>query len=122
MDTLNKALSTLGKLRTIESSVFPHSCDSPLCPLPLGHRQGKFLFEGQPAKGTNPIWGESNPPPQLWRTYEKFAAGNASDEEKDEILAFAKHHAYKGWKGQRHPESEAETNRQRTRMPTARDL
>ena len=94
MSPLKKALGKLRKITTSNSNKTPPLCYSPLCPLPLGHLEGKYLFEDQPAEKNNPIWGESNPPPSLWKDYERLVAGIANDEDKDEMSKFAEHHAW----------------------------
>ena len=107
MDAIKRGLGSLRRKKStkVNEEARPW-CNSSDCPIPFAHYQGQYLFDNQPTEEDHPVWGKSNPPPFLWKAYERFAAGNASAAEKDAILAFAEHHACLGWRDHRDIENE----------------
>ena len=97
MNTIKETVGSFRRRSTV-CKEGPRRCKSAECPIPFEHYQGQYLFDNQSSEENHPIWGESNPPPWLWRAFDHFTEGKATAADTDAILAFAEHHSHKGWK------------------------
>lgn len=75
-------------------------CLEPDCPLGrfvTGHQQGPYCHNGIPRiRARGPIFGVSNPPPEIWDAYGRLAANRGlggSKEDENLVLPFAYFHA-----------------------------
>ena len=69
-------------------------CQSENCPIKDPHLEGLYLHNDQPSKWRHPYWGVSNPPPYMWRAWDRRTDKVATSEEVRDIFGFIECHAY----------------------------
>ena len=58
------------------------------------HNQGPYLHGGKPPRTTETLFGESNPPPLVWKSWMKIQARDPSSTVEDDmnVLGFLRYH------------------------------
>ena len=69
-------------------------CDSEDCPIREHHKPGPYYHKGKPLEAEHDTWGESNPPPFIWKALEKYQKGRASAAEIYAVVMFQELHSH----------------------------
>ena len=70
------------------------SCESDDCPVQEPHKRGPYFHNGKPLDTEHESWGESNPPPFIWKALDKFNKGRANAAEIHAVLTFQELHSH----------------------------
>ena len=69
-------------------------CDSEDCPIRERHKPGPYYHKGKALEAEHETWGESNPPPFIWKALDKYQKGRASAAEIQAVVTFQELHSY----------------------------
>ena len=79
----------------------PSACRDPQCLIQEPHQEGIYRHHGEPPGRSNMLFGESNPPPLVWRALESLEIGRdygeETTEEFDALSSFLKLHMKGKW-------------------------
>ena len=75
----------------------PHPCTEIDCPVRKAtgrHYQGPYLYGGKPPRTNETIFGDSNPPPHVWKSWKKIQAKDRKSTVEDDwnVLGFLRYH------------------------------
>lgn len=68
------------------------TCDHATCPIPTPHKPGPYYHKGKALDTEHAMWGDSNPPPAVWRALERYQRGSASAGEIAMVVGFCEGH------------------------------
>lgn len=70
------------------------TCESDDCPIHGPHKPGPYYHNGKPLDKEHETWGESNPPPFIWKALERYMKGSATPAEIHAVVTFQELHSH----------------------------
>lgn len=78
-----------GEAKTLSPQLYCTEMDCPVKQAVLRHHQGRYLHDGRSPRTNETIFGSSNPPPLVWKSWIKIQASNGSSTVEDDLNVFA---------------------------------